>query len=128
MIFLRQNQSTENNLPEKPGPDTKQSAFIPGQHNYAVMINSIDRVKKFVSVCQKSSSDVTIYNKFSRERIPGDSILGLFSINLNEPVKIHVEGSENDAMLTIQALEAQDIPVYIDKELDGRTDRIVRNT
>lgn len=115
MIFFHKNKSPENNLPEKSGPDTKRSAFISGHYNYTVMINSIDRVKRFVSVCRKASSDVTICSKYSQKNIPGGSILGLFSINLNEPVKIHIEGPDNDVMLTIQALETQGIPVYVDK-------------
>ena len=71
-----------------------------------ISINSIEKAKEFVSICSKyhdgdilvkqnkyQDSDIDV--KQGRQIINGKSILGIFSLNLVEPVKVIMD-SEND--------------------------------
>lgn len=59
-----------------------------------IKLNTIEDVNNFVSICSKYD-DAEIDVKQNRQIINGKSILGIFSLNLMEPLKIIID-SEND--------------------------------
>lgn len=59
-----------------------------------ININTIERAKEFVSICSKYH-DGDILVKQNKYAVDGKSILGIFSLNLVEPVKVIMD-SEND--------------------------------
>lgn len=59
-----------------------------------ININTIEKAKEFVSICSKYH-DVDILVKQNKYAVDGKSILGIFSLNLVEPVKVIMD-SEND--------------------------------
>ena len=59
-----------------------------------ININTIEKAKEFVSICSKYQ-DGDILVKQNKYAVDGKSILGIFSLNLVEPVKVIMD-SEND--------------------------------
>lgn len=59
-----------------------------------ISINTIEKAKEFVSICSKYH-DGDILAKQNKYAVDGKSILGIFSLNLVEPVKVIMD-SEND--------------------------------
>ncbi len=59
-----------------------------------ININTIEKAKEFVSMCSKYH-DGDIFVKQNKYAVDGKSILGIFSLNLVEPVKVIMD-SEND--------------------------------
>lgn len=59
-----------------------------------VSINTIEKAKEFVSICSKYH-DGDILVKQNKYVVDGKSILGIFSLNLVEPVRVIMD-SEND--------------------------------
>lgn len=59
-----------------------------------ININTIEKAKEFASICSKYN-DEDIIVKQNRYVVDGKSILGIFSLNLLEPVKVIID-SEND--------------------------------
>lgn len=59
-----------------------------------ININTIEKAKEFVSICSKYR-DGDILVKQNKYAVDGKSILGIFSLNLVEPVKVIMD-SEND--------------------------------
>lgn len=59
-----------------------------------ISISTIEDVKEFVSICSKYYDEDTIV-KQNRYVVDGKSILGIFSLNLLEPVRVIIN-SEND--------------------------------
>lgn len=59
-----------------------------------IKLNTIEDVKNFVSICSKYD-DGEIDVKQGRQVINGKSILGIFSLNLMEPLKVIID-SESD--------------------------------
>lgn len=59
-----------------------------------INIYTIENAKEFVSLCNKYH-DGDIIVKQNRYVVDGKSILGIFSLNLLEPVKVIID-SEND--------------------------------
>ena len=59
-----------------------------------ININTIEKAKEFVSICSKYH-DEDILVKQNKYVVDGKSILGIFSLNLVEPVKVIMD-SEND--------------------------------
>ena len=59
-----------------------------------IRLRTIEDVNDFVAICSKyQDSDIDV--KQGRQIINGKSILGIFSLNLVEPVKVIMD-SEND--------------------------------
>ena len=59
-----------------------------------ISINTIEKAKEFVSICSKyNDGDVLV--KQNQYVVDGKSILGIFSLNLVEPVKVIMD-SKND--------------------------------
>ncbi|MCD8382229.1 MAG: HPr family phosphocarrier protein [Clostridiales bacterium] len=57
-------------------------------------LNSIDTVKEFVAVAGQSACEIDV--RSGRYVVDGKSILGLFSIDLSNPVEIAVQGAPED--------------------------------
>lgn len=53
-----------------------------------VLLNSIEKVKEFVKVANTFESDISL--KIGRYTIDGKSIMGVFSLNLSEPLELEV--------------------------------------
>ncbi len=54
-----------------------------------IKLNTINDVKDFVEICNKFNCEVDI--KQGRHIVDGKSILGIFSLNLLEPVKVVID-------------------------------------
>ncbi len=63
-----------------------------------IKLNSISDAKDFVNICSKYH-DSEIDVKQGRHVVDGKSILGIFSLNLLEPVKVIID-SEKDSSKT----------------------------
>ena len=59
--------------------------------------DSIEAVKSLCKICRRQICDVDVRTAQSRRVVNGKSILGLFSVNLNEGfyVKLHTEDQED---------------------------------
>lgn len=70
-----------------------------------ININTIEDVKKFNKICNLeifNDADISIYNK--RYVVDGKSIMGIFSLNLAEPVEVNISNCgkvEIDAFLSL---------------------------
>ncbi len=59
-----------------------------------VLLNDINKVKKFVDICSKSSENIDVTSgKFT---VDGKSIMGVFSLNLSQPIEIHIYGEDKE--------------------------------
>ena len=61
-----------------------------------ISLNTVEKVKDFVNKTQKMSSDVTI--KCGRYVVDGKSILGIFSLDLLQPMTMIVEPADDEYM------------------------------
>jgi hypothetical protein len=59
-----------------------------------VLLNTLDKVKKFIEIV--NLSDVTIDALSEKYIVDGKSILGLFSLNLMDPLKLKISGKQSD--------------------------------
>ncbi|MCD7946173.1 MAG: HPr family phosphocarrier protein [Clostridiales bacterium] len=57
-------------------------------------LNSIDTVKEFVTVASQMSCEIDVCS--GRYVVDGKSILGLFSIDLSNPVEVVVQGTSEE--------------------------------
>ena len=55
-----------------------------------ILIDSVDKVKSFVNITGKTEYDIDIVS--GRYVIDGKSIMGIFSLNLSEPMDIIIHG------------------------------------
>lgn len=62
------------------------------KNKYYIDLNNCTRVKEFVSVAQAKICDVTL--KSGRYNVDGKSIMGIFSLDLSQPVELIV--ADND--------------------------------
>ena len=64
-----------------------------------ISLNSIDKVKRFVSTISKFDNDFDLVS--GRYVIDAKSIMGIFSLDLSKPIDltIHADGAELDAVL-----------------------------
>ena len=69
-----------------------------------IILNSIDRVKKFVNEATKTDGDVLLQS--GRYIVDAKSIMGIFSLDLTKPLKISFEKcsdeEKNDFLSRIQ--------------------------
>ena len=62
---------------------------------FNVLLSSINDVKQFVNTATAQLVDIDIVS--GRYVIDAKSIMGLFSVDLTKPVKVSVQGSDQDA-------------------------------
>lgn len=70
-----------------------------------VVIDTIDKIKEFVNVAMSSKLE-TIDVKSGRFTVDARSIMGIFSLNVSEPVDVVVEnGNDTDTEKFFNAIE-----------------------
>lgn len=57
-----------------------------------VNLNSVEKVKDFVSITSKMEEEIDLVS--GRFVIDAKSIMGIFSLDLSKPIKVHVVGNE----------------------------------
>lgn len=57
-----------------------------------IKLNTIEDVYKFIDVAIKSVSDVCVKQKYYT--VNGKSILGLFSLDLTQPIQLFIESGD----------------------------------
>lgn len=67
-----------------------------------ILIDSVEKVKEFVNITCKTDYDIDIVS--GRYVIDGKSIMGIFSLNLSEPMDIIIHGDdiENDVIAELK--------------------------
>lgn len=68
-----------------------------------VSLNGIEEVKKFVRIMGSCPHPTIV--KADRYIVDAKSIMGMFSLNLLEPVKLEIEAAEADIKETLDAIE-----------------------
>ncbi|MDD7267228.1 MAG: HPr family phosphocarrier protein [Lachnospiraceae bacterium] len=67
-----------------------------------ISLNSIDKVKSFVSTVTKFDSDFDLVS--GRYVIDAKSIMGIFSLDLTKPIDLNIHSDEtDDIMVAIQS-------------------------
>ena len=61
-----------------------------------IVLNTVDNVKKFVLECEKYEGDIDV--RQGRYVVDGKSMLGLYSLNLIEPVTVTMDGTDDEKM------------------------------
>ena len=61
---------------------------------FYVDLNKIDDIKFFVKHTEKYDCDIVVRNKDRVFAVDGTSIMGLFSLNLSEPVEVEINNNE----------------------------------
>ena len=64
---------------------------------FNLMLNSINDVKDFVNTVSKYDFDVDLTS--GRYVVDAKSIMGIFSLNLSNPIKVEVHSDDCDAFL-----------------------------
>lgn len=67
-----------------------------------ILLNSIDKVKKFVSITTKFEAEMDLIN--GRYTIDGKSIMGIFSMDLSKPLVLRVYDGKEDVEEILSAL------------------------
>ncbi len=60
---------------------------------FNVLINSIDDVKNFVNIVNRYSCDIDLVS--GRYIVDAKSIMGIFSLDLSNPIKVQVHSEDN---------------------------------
>lgn len=66
-------------------------------------LNTIDRVKKFVSIAANFKDDLDL--AAGRYVIDGKSIMGIFSLNLFDPLELTIHAEEDEAKEFLEAID-----------------------
>lgn len=70
-----------------------------------IKLNTVEDIKTFVDICSKYC-DSNIEARQDRHIVDGKSILGMFSLNLLEPVKVIIDSeNDNDKMAFYNAIQ-----------------------
>ena len=69
--------------------------------NVMVLLNSIDKVKRFVSIVEKIDADCDMIR--GRYTIDAKSIMGLFSLDLSKPLQLRIHADASDVPEEIRA-------------------------
>ena len=62
--------------------------------NFNIVLNSVDKVKKFVNVVSKLPYDCDLVS--GRYIVDAKSIMGIFSMNLSKPLELRINLDEKD--------------------------------
>lgn len=66
------------------------------QNEFRVQLNTIDRVKRFVKVCDSYEEDIDLSS--GRYIIDAKSIMGIFSFDLTKPLNIRIHSNNIDVV------------------------------
>ena len=61
-----------------------------------ILLNEISKINRFVSVVNQFESDVDISK--NRYLVNGKSIMGIYSLDLSEPVVVHIHNTNNEEL------------------------------
>lgn len=61
---------------------------------FYVDLNKVDDIKTFVKKAEKYDCDIIVRNIDRIYQIDGTSLIGLFSLNLSEPVEVEIKDNE----------------------------------
>lgn len=61
-----------------------------------ILLNEISKINRFVSVVNQFESDVDISK--NRYLVNGKSIMGIYSLDLSEPVVVHIHSTNNEEL------------------------------
>ena len=61
---------------------------------FFVDLNKVDDIKTFVKKAEKYDCDIIVRNIDRIYQIDGTSLIGLFSLNLSEPVEVEIKDNE----------------------------------
>lgn len=61
---------------------------------FYVDLNKIDDIKTFVKNAERYDCDIVVRNSGRIFAIDGTSLMGMFSLNLSEPVEVEINDSE----------------------------------
>ena len=73
--------------------------------SFQITLSSISDVKRFVDAATRVPCDIDVCS--GRYTVNGKSIMGLFSIDLSEPVQVTFHGTEEEAAAFRAQLEDQ---------------------
>lgn len=62
-----------------------------------IVLASVEDVRKFVTLASECDFDVTLVS--GKYRINGKSIMGVFSLNLSNPITVEVESDHADGFM-----------------------------
>ncbi len=68
-----------------------------------ISLNSIDRVKKFVSTISEFKSEFDLIS--GRYVIDAKSIMGIFSLDLSQPIQLEIHPIEEDPAVILDAIK-----------------------
>lgn len=57
---------------------------------FFVDLNKVDDIKEFVNKAEKYDCDIVVRNRDRVFQVDGTSLIGLFSLNLSEPVEVEI--------------------------------------
>ena len=66
------------------------------QNEFQVQLNTIDRVKRFVKICDSFEEDIDLSS--GRYIIDAKSIMGIFSFDLMKPLNIRIHSQNVDTI------------------------------
>ncbi|MBR4589085.1 MAG: HPr family phosphocarrier protein [Bacteroidaceae bacterium] len=66
------------------------------QTEFRVQLNTIDRVKRFVKICDNYEEDIDLSS--GRYIIDAKSIMGIFSFDLTKPLNIRIHSNNIDVV------------------------------
>ena len=66
------------------------------QNEFRVQLNTIDRVKRFVKICDNYEEDIDLSS--GRYIIDAKSIMGIFSFDLTKPLNIRIHSNNDDVV------------------------------
>ena len=66
------------------------------QNEFQVQLNTIDRVKRFVKICDSFEEDIDLSS--GRYIIDAKSIMGIFSFDLTKPLNISIHSQNIDTI------------------------------
>lgn len=62
---------------------------------FKVLLNMVEDVKKFVKIAEKYDMDITVRSTKSKFEVDGTSIMGMFTLDLSDPVIVTVYNDDN---------------------------------
>ena len=72
-----------------------------------ISLNSIDKVKSFVSTIGKFDNDFDLVS--GRYVIDAKSIMGIFSLDLSKPIELNIHADEDELAVILDALKEYQI-------------------
>ena len=75
--------------------------------SFYVSLSSIDEVKRFVDAATRCACEIDVLS--GRYVINAKSIMGLFSLDLSQPVRVEVHGSDSEREAFEQSVAAFEV-------------------